>query len=95
MGILGDIARRDLSGGRTKEKILRPQSLIDLREIINEEIDAQGKNVDLRDIAIPPNVDALKCLFFLDSPKWNLLIFPDGNCQALSHLIICLPDAKT
>jgi len=79
MGILGDIARRDLSGGKAKERILHPENMNELREIIRGEIEKQGKNVDLRHVVIPQGLNKMDYLFLnqhtvesLDLTGWDM-----------------------
>lgn len=63
MGILNDIARRDLNGNVSRERILRPELKIELMRLIVDEIDRQGKDVDLRHVIIPENMVSISQIF--------------------------------
>ena len=78
-GILGDIARRDLSGGKKIENLLRPENKLELMGIIWDEMNRQGKDLDLRHIVIPENNIRFNYLFVdgeeiesLDLTGWNV-----------------------
>lgn len=63
-GILGDIARRDLSGRKRNENLLRPHTRNEFREIVKDEIRKQGGvDIDLRHIFLPENMTSLSFLF--------------------------------
>lgn len=79
-GILGDIARRDLSGRKRNENLLRPHTRNEFREIVKDEIRKQGGvDIDLRHIFLPENMTSLSFLFedydkieSLDLTGWDM-----------------------